>query len=64
VKTYFLPGKFGFEGKAKLRLQTVKTQRKTSPALGFRCLCSKKGRASLAFFCYLNRQKVGFHFLT
>jgi hypothetical protein len=29
----------------------------------FPCLSSKKGRALLALFCYLDRQKVGVHFL-
>jgi hypothetical protein len=50
VKTYFLPVYLGVEGKAKLRLQTVKTQRKTSAVWGFRCLYPKKGRLCLLFF--------------
>jgi hypothetical protein len=55
-----LPGKLGFEGKAKLRLQTGKTQRKTSPALGLRCLSLKKGQALPVLFCFFDPSKSRF----
>jgi transcriptional regulator with XRE-family HTH domain len=48
----------------KAHLQTLYKQRKTSPTLGFSCFSFQKRAGKAHLFCCLNRQKIGFYFLT